>query len=238
MGELLQRDLTTEVVDSFENTFEKGNLIDTFSQVGEYALDQASKIEAVKDIPILGLLISGYKTIINVKEYHLTQKVFKFLYHLQDTTPEQRQKFSRKYCEANQEKTSLAILNILDQLNNANVIPIICNLMKAVIDEEITIFQFNRLIMAILRTSFTDLIQLRKFQEDYDEDGLTDSLLSAGLIYQTIYDGGHADNEESENKFIVNSNGTLLLRYGLKQSNVEDKPRRTEINAGPLWGEV
>ncbi len=44
-------DITTEVVETFENTFEKGNLIDTFSQVGEYALDQASKIEAVKDIP-------------------------------------------------------------------------------------------------------------------------------------------------------------------------------------------
>ena len=46
-------DITTEVVETFENTFEKGNLIDTFSQVGEYALDQASKIEAVKDIPFL-----------------------------------------------------------------------------------------------------------------------------------------------------------------------------------------
>jgi hypothetical protein len=88
-------DITTEVVETFENTFEKGNLIDTFSQVGEYALDQASKIEAVKDIPFFGLLISGYKTIINVKDYYLTRKVFRFLYNLQDTTPEERQKFSK-----------------------------------------------------------------------------------------------------------------------------------------------
>lgn len=35
-------DITTEVVETFENTFEKGNLIDTFSQVG----DEQSRVNA------------------------------------------------------------------------------------------------------------------------------------------------------------------------------------------------
>lgn len=231
-------DITTEVVETFENTFEKGNLIDTFSQVGEYALDQASKIEAVKDIPFFGLLISGYKTIINVKDYYLTRKVFRFLYNLQDTTPEERQKFSKKYCEVNQEKTALSLLNILDQLNNGNMVPVICNLMKAVIKEKLTIAQFNRLVMAIQRTAFTDLSQLSKYQEAYDEDGLTDALMAAGLIYQTAYDGGNAAGEANENKFIISPNGTLLLKYGLKLSNVQEKPRSTSISAGMLWDEL
>lgn len=235
MAEQEETDLTSEVVDTFDSTFEKGNLADTFSQVGEFAVDQAIKNDVLKDVPVFGLLISGYKTIVNIKDYNLTRKVFRFLYHLQDTTPNERQRFSQKYCEANKEKTSVALLNVLDQLNNAIMVPVICNLIKAVIYEKITIYQFNRLIMAILRTAYTDLKQLPKYQEEYDEEGLTDSLLAAGLIYQSTYDGGHADNEDCNNKFLISSNGSLLLKYGLELANVEEKPRQTEISAGTFW---
>ncbi len=235
MGVQEQNDITTDVVTSFDNTFENENLVDTFSQVGEFAIDQAIKNDVLKDVPLFGLLISGYKTIVNVKDYNLTRKVYRFLYNLRDTTPDERRKFSKKYCEANQEKTAVALLNVLDQLNNSNIIPVICNLIKAVINEQLTISQFNRLIMAILRTAFTDLKQLAKYQKEYDEEGLTDSLLAAGLIYQSTYDGGHADNEDSDNKFLISSNGALLLKYGFNLGNVEGKPRRTEINAGTFW---
>lgn len=235
MTEQEQNDITTDVVTSFDNTFENGNLVDTFSQLGEFTVDQAIKNDLLKDFPVFGFLISGYKTIVNIKDYNLTRKVFRFLYHLQETTPKERQKFSHKYCEANQENTAVALLNVLDQLNNGNMVPVICNLIKAVINEQMTIFQFNRLIMAILKTAYTDLKQLPKYQEEYDEEGLTDSLLAAGLIYQSTYDGGHADSEDSDNKFLISSNGTLLLKYGLNLSNVEGKPRRTEINPGTFW---
>lgn len=238
MGVQEQNDITTNVVASFDNTFENENLVDTFSQVGEFAIDQAIKNDVLKDVPLFGLLISGYKTIVNVKDYNLTRKVYRFLYNLQDTTPEERQKFSKKYCEANQEKTALSLLNILDQLNNGNMVPIICNLMKAVIKEEMTIAQFNRLVMSIQRTAFTDLSQLSKYQEAYDEEGLSDALMAAGLIYQTAYDGGNAAGKANENKFIISPNGTLLLKYGLKLSNVQEKPRSTSISAGMLWGKL
>ena len=193
MGVQEQNDITTDVVTSFDNTFENENLVDTFSQVGEFAIDQAIKNDVLKDVPLFGLLISGYKTIVNVKDYNLTRKVYRFLYNLRDTTPDERRKFSKKYCEANQEKTAVLI--------------------KAVINEQLTTSQFNRLIMAILRTAFTDLKQLAKYQKEYDEEGLTDSLLAAGLIYQSTYDGGHADNEDSDNKFLISSNGALLLNF-------------------------
>lgn len=232
------RDVTTEIVETFDNAFEKGNLIDTFSQAGEFAVDQAIKNDVLKDIPVFGLLVSGYKTIVNVKDYYLTRKVYRFLYNLQDTTPEERQKFSKKYCEANQEKTALSLLNILDQLNNGNMIPIICNLMKAVIKEELTVAQFNRLVMAMQKTAFTDLVQLAKYQEEYDEDGLSDALVASGLIYQSTYDGGIAEGGTAENKFMISPNGMLLLKYGLNVTNVQEKPRSTGINVGAFWEEV
>jgi len=160
MGEKIQiEDQTTSVVSSFDETLEKGNLVDTFSQVGEFAIDQAIQNNLLKDIPVLGLLVSGYKTVVNIKDFNLTKKFFRFLYHLQDTTPEQRQKFVKKYLEANQESTAASILDILDKLNNSNSVPLVSNLMKAVINEQLSIAQFNRLIIAIQRTAFTDLVQ-------------------------------------------------------------------------------
>ena len=43
-------DITTEVVETFDNTFEEGNLFDTFSQVGEFAIDQAIQNDVLKDL--------------------------------------------------------------------------------------------------------------------------------------------------------------------------------------------
>ena len=238
MSEETQTDVTTDVVVSFDNSFEKGNLVDTFSQVGEFAIDQAIKNDMLKDVPVLGLLVSGYKTVVNIKDYHLARKIYRFLYNLQDTTPKERQKFSKKYCDSNQENTSLALLNVLDQLNNGNMVPIICNLIKAVINEQITIHQFNRLIVAMQRTAFTDLLQLPKYEEEYDEEGLSDALLATGLIYQSTYDGGNADTGKSENLFRISPNGYLLLKHGFCQECTKENHRHTDINTGMYFEEM
>ena len=230
-------DKTLQVVESFDQTFENGNLVDTFSQIGEFALDQAIKNDLLRDIPVFGLLISGYKTVVNIKDFGLTKKVFRFLYHLQDTTPKERQKFSKKYCEANQETTSAALLDIIDKLNNGNSVPIVCNLMKAVINEQLSVSQFNRLIVAIQRTAFTDLLQLGKYEKEYDEDGLSDALQAAGLIYQSTYDSGDYDTGENNCKFLLSPNGILLLRYGFNK-DLEEKPRFTEVHSGLEWEEI
>lgn len=221
-------DQTTKVVESFDQSFENSNLVDVFSQIGEYTIDQVIENDLLKGIPILGLLVSGYKTVVNVKDFNLTKKVFRFLYHLKETTPEQRQKFSEKYCETNQEGTAAALLDILDKLNNWNSVSIVCNLIKAVINEHLTIPQFNRLIVAIQRTAYTDLLQLEKYSENYDEEGLSDALQSSGLIYQSVLDGGSAEGE-SNSKFLLSPNGLLMLRYGFNKEDVYDMPRFTQV---------
>lgn len=212
-------DQTTTIIESFDQTLEKCNLVDTFSQVGEFGIDQAIQSNLLKDIPVLGILVSGYKTVVNIMDFRLSRKVFRFLYHLQDTTPEQRQVFSRKYLEINQENTAISLLEILERLNNENSVPIVCGLMKAVINEQISVAQFNRLVIAIHRTAFTDLVQLDKYVKEYDEDGLSDSLQAAGLIYQCVYDGGNLDTGESNSKFKLSHNGYLMLKYGFMRGD-------------------
>lgn len=235
MSEQEQTDITAEVLTSFSDSFENSNLIDTFSQIGEFAIDQAIKNDMLRDIPIIGVLVSGYKTVINIQDYHLARKIYRFLYNLKDTTTTERQIFSKKYCNSNKENTALALLNVLDQLNNGNLVPVICSLMKAVISEDLTIYQFNRLIIALQRTAYTDIVQLSKYEKPYDEEGLSDALLASGLIYQSVIDGGNAETGEIGSKFIISPNGYLLLKYGLRQKNIKENGRNIEIKTKPEW---
>ena len=66
---------TTSVIQSFDETFESGNLVDTLSQAGEvgldYALEVAEAAPILKDIPVLGLIVSGTKTVANIRTYVL-----------------------------------------------------------------------------------------------------------------------------------------------------------------------
>ena len=60
MSEAIQeQDKTKNVVKSFDKTLETSNLVDAFSQVGEFAIDQAIQIDLLKIIPVFGLLVSG-----------------------------------------------------------------------------------------------------------------------------------------------------------------------------------
>lgn len=228
-------DKTSILIDAFDQSFEKNNLVDIFLQAGEFVIDQAIENNLLKDIPVFGVLVSGYKTVVNIKAYRLARKVFKLLYNLQDTTPKERQKFVKRYCEFNQEDTAAALLEILEKINNINTVTVVCNLIKAVIKEEITIIQFNRLIVAMQRTSYTDLIQLEKYENEYDEYGLSDALLSSGLIYQSNYDN-KAEEGKSENKFQISPNGILLLKHGFKRM-CNNNFRNISINTGVYWEE-
>lgn len=231
-------DRTTEAEELFENTLENSNLMDIFSQAGEVAVDYFIDTPIIRDIPILGLLTSGYKSVIDIKNKFLAKKIYKFLYHLRGTTVEQRQAFIKKYCEANQQNTAISLLGIIEQLNNGNFIPILCNLIKAVIVEEIDICQFNRIVMAMQRTAYTDLTQLEKFIQDYYEEGLSEALVASGLVYQSVFDGGDADLEDDNCKFRLSHTGRLLLQYGFLKNAQLVTPRSTIVKGNLYWEEL
>lgn len=209
---------TTSVIESFDNTFESGNLVDTLSQVGEvgldYALDLSKAAQILKDIPVLGLLVSCTKTIANIRSHALANKVFRFFYGIKDIPIEKRRKFAEEYCQANREDTAVTLLSILDRLNNQNYVPIICRLMKAKMDEEITILDFNRCILALERTAYTDLELLPRFVNDYYEAGVAEAFEAAGLVCLSVID---PRNMCGGQKMKLSRTGCLILKFGLGQ---------------------
>lgn len=230
---------TISVIKSFNTTFETGNLVDTLAQVGEIGLDAMLELNdaapIIKDIPVIGLLVSGTKTVANIRSHVLAKKVFNFFYHIQDIPIKDRQQFADEYCRENREDVAEALLSVLDRVNNQNYVPVICNLMRAKMCGLISIPEFNRSVLALERIAYTDLIMLPKFNENYYEEGVAEALESAGLVYQSVIDGGGAESNSGGVKMMLSPTGRLLLAYGLGHSVAARVPRNTELKGGLGW---
>lgn len=220
-------DNNDELISSFELSIEKDNLTEVFVNASEFGLDLLIDNPIVKDIPIVGLLVGSYKVTKNIKDFRFAQKIAKYIYGQKDKSIAERTKFIEDFCESNQEHNCSILLDVIDRIDNVNKIGILCNLVDAEISGQITIKQFNRLIVALERVPFSDLSSLKNYLDDYYNSGETEILYGAGLVYQSIIDGGVADADEDENdedgcKYKLSQNGLLLLQYGMKVNSSDD----------------
>ena len=207
-----------EIVKSFDVTYKSEEAYETVAQIGDVALDVIIDGGALDGVPVIGLLKGVYKTTKNFQFQRLIKKVHKFIFITQDTTLEERNKFIQEYTEKNKEDGCEALLAVIDRLDNVNKVDILVNLMKAKIKGCINIADFIRLCTIIDRIPFSDFSELVKYVEDYYEEGSTDVLLSAGVLFNTVIDGNEG------NKYRLNSLGKTLLKYGL----LSDAPVETK----------
>ena len=207
-----------EIVKSFDVTYKSEEAYETVAQIGDVALDVIIDGGALDGVPVIGLLKGVYKTTKNFQFQRLIKKVHKFIFITQDTTLEERNKFIQEYTEKNKEDGCEALLAVIDRLDNVNKVDILVNLMKAKIKGCINIADFISLCAIIDRIPFSDFSELVKYVEDYYEEGSTDVLLSAGVLFNTVIDGNEG------NKYRLNSLGKTLLKYGL----LSDAPVETK----------
>lgn len=207
-----------EIAESFKNTYDSEAAYGLVSQIGDATLDVLIDKGVLDGVPILGVLNGAYKATKNFQLYRLMKKVYRFVFLTRETSLEERKKFIDEYAEINKEEGCEVLLTVIAKLDNTNKIDILVNLMKAKIRGNISIKDFIRLTTILERIPFSDLSDLHKYENDYFEDGSTDVLLSAGVLYNTIID------VDSNNKYRLNSLGALLLRYGLEY-NINDNIR-------------
>lgn len=200
-----------EIVESFQNSFENDNTIDFVIDAADWAFDKFVNSDAVNGVPVVGMLNGVYKIYKNVQAYRLAKKVYLFLYHTKEIDAEKKRKFVEEYIESNQEDGIDALLSVIDQLDNQNKVGIMTNLLKAKVDEVITIYEFNRLVACLRRIPYSDILKLKDYVDHYYDPGVTEVLYAAGVLYLS-----HEDFEEDTNKYKLNYNGAQLLKYGLK----------------------
>lgn len=200
-----------EIVESFQNSFESNNTIDFVVESADLAFDKFVDSDAVNGVPVLGMLNGVYKIYKNVQAYRLAKKVYRFLYHTREIEKEKKREFVNEYIESNQEDGIDALLSVIDQLDNQRKVDIMARLLKSKIEEEISIYEFNRLVACLQRIPYSDILKLKDYKDHYYEPGVTEVLYTAGVLYLS-----HEDFEEDINKYKLNYNGAQLLKYGLK----------------------
>ena len=200
-----------EIVESFQNSFENDNTIDFVIDAADLAFDKFVDSDVVNGVPVVGMLNGVYKIYKNVQAYRLAKKVYLFLYHTKEIDAEKKRKFVEEYVESNQEDGIEALLSVIDQLDNQNKVGIMTNLLKAKVDEVITIYEFNRLVACLQRIPYSDILKLKDYKDHHYEPGVTEVLYAAGVLYLS-----HEDFEEDTNKYKLNYNGAQLLKYGLE----------------------
>lgn len=198
-----------DLVKSFENSLLSEDKKDLIATVGDTGIDAVISNGVLDGVPVLGILNSIYKVGKNVQALRLCKKVTKFLYDTLSISQTDKDKFIKDFAETNQEKGAELLLSVIDKIDNINKIQILANLMKARVNEEISIENFVRLCLVVEKLPYVDFCNLEKYKQDYSEVGTDDILLSAGVIYNSVIDANDGD------KYKLNYIGKLLLRYGI-----------------------
>ena len=78
-----------------------------------------------------------------------------FIPYTHEIETEKKRKFVKEYIESNQEDGIDALLSVIDQLDNQHKVEIMARLLKSRVEEEITIYEFNRLVACLRRIPYS-----------------------------------------------------------------------------------
>jgi len=174
---------------------------------------------AVGCIPVIGSWVTGLAgSIMNYCDSALFRKIFVFIYELKDTTKKERLKFVKEVEETAEDVAGNVLCEMINRMDNINKAIFTANLVKARINDDISIEDFFRLSAVCERIPYSDFRYLKQFEDEAMIDGgVTEILYASGaLIQRTIGD--------DENKYTLSIIGRKLLKFGLSSDvNLEVK---------------
>jgi hypothetical protein len=166
-----------EIEESIENTLVTSDLTNINSNLLELSLDSLMEDGIAKDLPIVGTLVGISKFGMKIREQIFLKKILKFLIKLNETTTEERSLFISKIEmeEKYNKKVGLAIILILDKLEDLEKPEIIGKLLAANIKGIIDYETFLRLSSLVQKVFLPDLKFLKEIKEgkeiDYNKQG-------------------------------------------------------------------
>ncbi len=188
----------------------------------EVALDSILKDGLLKEIPIIGTLISLGKILTSLKDRQTIKKIVIFLSKLKDIPIKDRKDFASHMDDNDQfsESTSEKVLLLLERIDETSKAEIIGNLFKLYILNIIDKNDFMRFANIVERAYYQDLLSLStksnyfKSPVDVTYHGyhVTGALMAFGLYDQII-----------ENKPSVSARATGLLNSGITEPDLNWK---------------
>lgn len=171
----------------------------------------------------------GVDFYIDISDALFFKKFCYYLYGLAETTDKQRNKFMNEVEKAAEDNSENVLMGMICRIDNIHKCTILARLTRARINNEISIEDFFRISTVVERVPYPDFKYLPEFtQRNYIPGGVSELLLSAGVLSQT-----EIDVNVDHDWFELSPIGTKLMKYGLQKSDVKVKDK-TKIEL-PEW---
>ena len=170
-------------------------------------------IQLLNMIPIVGGTITGeVELALDIRDANFFRNYIAYLYGLNDTTEKEREEFLKEVEKTADDCAGNVLAGMINRIDNINKGGILSNLTRAKMNGEITIEDFFRIVAVVERVPYADFKYLPQFiNRNYIPGGVSELLLSAGVLSQTGIDG-NSDHDWFE----LSPIGTKLIKYGLK----------------------
>ncbi|MGE0079299.1 MAG: hypothetical protein AB7S48_15675 [Bacteroidales bacterium] len=219
-------DINESFKKSIQNKIENINI-----DLSEVVLDSFFDENILKEIPVIKSIISISKIGLDIKNYFLVNKLFKFLLELNSISVEDKKKFIAKLeNEKYRKKIFNYLLILIDKIETEEKVIIMGKILKSMILEDINIDEGFRLFNIIEKAYYDDLLALAnrygnnriKFRSDvYWSDEIKVNLNSLGLL-SPIYNIDTSDvkrlpfgNVKIEIRdYEITKFGRLLVKFG------------------------
>ena len=178
-------------------------------------------IQLLNLIPFAGgAAVGEIELALDVRDANFFRNYISYLYGLNDTTEKEREDFIKDVEQTANDYSGNVLAGMISRIDNINKGVILSNLTRAKMKGEITIEDFFRIVAVVERIPYADFKYLPQFtQKNYIPGGVSELLLSAGVLSQTGIDA-NVDHDWLE----LSPIGTKLMKYGLGM-DVELKDR-------------
>lgn len=157
-------------------------------QCSELGFDLIYKEGLLKDIPIVGMVVSTAKAIGSFRDFLYLKKLLYFLKNVGEATQEERERFIEENCK-NKKQFEEAVLLILEQTDSMNKSSLIGKIFKACMQGKITYEEALKLSDMVNRAYWSDL-QVLLSESKVKISDINQSLLASGLYHISGASGG------------------------------------------------
>jgi hypothetical protein len=208
--------------DTLDSSLISDELINITSELTEVGIDSFFQEGILKDVPIIGTLVSLTKIGANIKDKLFLKKMLRFLYQLKEISSEKRKIFIEKINNEKKFKTKVGetLILLINKVNDYTKADFLGMLFAAAVQGDIDYKIFLKLANIVDQSHLPDLDNLLPIYQGNNnevEDVDKDILYNLGLLASLGIDGRmfmYQDDEKVPNKknqFEINKYGKLIV---------------------------
>lgn len=196
------------------------------TDAGEIVLDNLLDDGLIKDIPLIGSAVKIYRAGKSVSEYFFLKKLLRFLYQINSTSLDERQKFVSKISESKSQKKEIGqkLIFLIDRIDNETKVDLLSECFKQFMSRKInrnTFFDLSYAIEKLKSHYINDFYDIVKLKHQNKSRMIMDHLYQCGFFISVS--GGIQLGSSIHNGFRISEIGEIFLNDILKVDLAEKR---------------